>query len=361
MVAIDLASTLVENFDGMLVWTPGIGASYNEATNRQLATTSVPYLRILSDSPLSRFQSMLKTWIALQRVKPAVVHAHSPYAYRSLSHYQKIVPFRSIVHIHIETDPETLRWCFKIPPDLVIACAEFLVPSIDKALRMAGARKTKIVVCQNSVETTRFIPGDRSIARNKLAIKHDALVLLMLANLSPHKGQATIIQAVRHLRDQGHPAAFYMAGVEREGTGYKEELEVLARTLQVRESVHFLGFRKDTELLLQAADFFLLPSEHEGLPLSILEAQAVKIPVLAAPTAGIPEVIEHGVTGYLIPAKDSSGYAKMIAELTKSPTQISRVVDHAYRRAVSEHSRSNYSHRIAEIYGDVLGNASHTR
>jgi len=361
MVAIDLASMLVESFDGMQVWTPEIGASYNEATNRQLATRTVPYLRIFSDRPLARFQSMLKTWIALQRAKPAILHAHSPYAYRSLSHYQKIVPFRSIVHVHIETDPETLRWCFKIPPDLVIACAEFLVPSIDAALRMVGARKTKIVVCPNSVDTTRFIPGDRSIARKKLAMKPDALVLLMLANLSPHKGQTTMIQAVRHLRDQGHPAVAYMAGVEREGTGYQQELELLARTLQVQESVHFLGFRKDTELLLQAADFFVLPSEHEGLPLSILEAQAVKIPVLAAPTAGIPEVIEHGVTGYLVPAKDYNGYANVIAELTKSQSQISRVVDHAYRRVVSEHSRSKYSRRIAEIYCDFLGNASHTR
>ena len=64
--------------------------------------------------------------------------------------------------------------------------------------------------------------------------------------------------------------------------------------------------------LLRAADFFLLPSTHEGLPLSILEAQASGVPVLAAPTAGVPEVVTDGETGFLVPIRSSAALAEKI-------------------------------------------------
>ena len=78
------------------------------------------------------------------------------------------------------------------------------------------------------------------------------------------------------------------------------------------ECVRLLGQRDDANVLLRAADFFLLPSTNEGLPLSILEAQATKVPVLAAPTAGIPEIVRDAETGFLIPATDAPGYAHRI-------------------------------------------------
>jgi glycosyltransferase involved in cell wall biosynthesis len=354
LVAIDLAAALVDTFTGMRVWTPSVGAAFDESEARGLKTKFVPYLRILSDRYGARVQAFLQTWYALAKVRPSIVHAHSPYAYRAISFFQRLLRFRSIVHLHLETDSKALSWCFKTPPDMVVACAEFLVPSIQTALRAVHADKTKVVVRRNSVDTRRFIPGDRLSARQSLAMNPDSKILLMLANLSPHKGQATAIRAVRLLRDRGIPAEGYFAGIDREGAGYQEALRRLAQSLEVEPWVHFLGFRRDTERLLQAADFFILPSEHEGLPLSILEAQAAKIPVLAAPTAGVPEAVQDGNTGYLIPASDAEGYAHTVAKLCESAEHARPVIDRAYEKVQAEYSRASYHRAVSDLYRGYL-------
>lgn len=355
MVAIDLADSLRALFTGMRIWAPSSGAAFDEARRRSIGATSVPYLRILTERSTPRLRAIAKTIGALGSQRPSLIHAHSPYAYRAISLFRQAFRFRSMVHIQLETDPKTLSWCFKNPPDMVVACAEFLVPSIKTALNAVRAEQTKIIVCCNSVETERFVPGSRISARQELGFPSDSLILMMLANLSPHKGQETLIRVVRLLRDRGLPAEAYIAGVDRDHKNYDDTLREFARRLGVGDAVHLLGFRRDTERLLQAANFFLLPSTHEGLPLSILEAQAVRVPVLAAPTAGVPEAVEHERTGYLIPASDADGYAMTIERLLASPSDAERVIDRAQQKVNADYSRANYVQTISGLYQEFLG------
>jgi glycosyltransferase involved in cell wall biosynthesis len=355
MVAIDLADSLRGVFSRMRVWTPSPGAALDEVRRRDIQATSIPYLRILTDRSMARACAFTRAMCALARYRPLLIHAHSPYAYRAISLFQRTFRFRSMVHIHLDTDPKTLSWCFKNPPDMVVACAEYLVPSIQTALNAVGADQTKIIVCRNSVDIERFVPGDRIRARQELGFPTDSIILMMLANLSPHKGQETTIQVVRLLRDRGLPAEAYLAGVDRDHTHYEDALKQLAHRSGVADAIHLLGFRRDTERLLQAADFFLLPSTHEGLPLSILEAQSARVPVLAAPTAGVPEVVEHERTGYLIPACDAQGYAMTIERLWSSPSHAHRVIDRAQEKALAECNRASYVKTISDLYRGFLG------
>jgi glycosyltransferase involved in cell wall biosynthesis len=355
MVAIDLAGSLREAFAGIRVWTPSTGAALDEVRRRDIQATSIPYLGILTERSTARVRAFIRAMCALGRYRPSLIHAHSPYAYRAISLFRRAFRFRSIVHIHLDTDPKTLSWCFKNPPDMVVACAEYLVPSIQTALNAVGADQTKIIVCRNSVDIERFVPGDRNRARRELGFSTDSIILMMLANLSPHKGQDTTIQVVRLLRDRGLPAEAYLAGVDRDQTNYEEDLKQLAHCSGVADAIHLLGFRRDTERLLQAADFFLLPSTHEGLPLSILEAQSVRVPVLAAPTAGVPEVVKHEKTGYLIPAKNAEEYAMTIERLLSSPSHAHRVIDRAQKMVLAECSRATYVRSISDLYRGLIG------
>jgi glycosyltransferase involved in cell wall biosynthesis len=176
-------------------------------------------------------------------------------------------------------------------------------------------------------------------------------LLMVVANLAPHKGQATAIRAVAALRDLGHEVRLWLVGAERsDGAGYLAQLQQLVRELRVDDRVHFAGFRNDVPALLRAADMVLLPSTSEGLPLTILEAQAVRALVLAAPTAGIPEVIEHDRTGYLIDAADAAGYAKQIAELLRSPERALAVTSAAHRHVCDHHDLTAYGDRVLAEY-----------
>ena len=109
-----------------------------------------------------------------------------------------------------------------------------------------------------------------------------------------------------------------------------------------------------TPSFFSAADFLLLPSLKEGLPLSILEAQATKVPVLAAPTAGIPEVIRDAVTGFLIPAADAEAYACRIEQLLAHPDLAQGIAEAAFQRVTREHNWESYCRRVSELYDELL-------
>jgi glycosyltransferase involved in cell wall biosynthesis len=128
----------------------------------------------------------------------------------------------------------------------------------------------------------------------------------------------------------------------------------LTRELGIDERVTFAGFRNDVPQLLEAADMVLLPSTSEGLPLTILEAQAARAIVLAAPTAGIPEVIEHGRTGYLIGAKDAAGYALQIGALLRDASLLQGVVAAAHRHVCDHHGLKSYGDRVLGEYDRLL-------
>ena len=98
-----------------------------------------------------------------------------------------------------------------------------------------------------------------------------------------------------------------------------DPLEKEAFDLGIADNVKFLGFRDDVPSLLQAMDVFALPSLSEGLPLSILEALALQKPVVATNVGGIPEIVEDGATGYLVPLRDPEALADKILLFLRDP------------------------------------------
>jgi glycosyltransferase involved in cell wall biosynthesis len=107
---------------------------------------------------------------------------------------------------------------------------------------------------------------------------------------------------------------------------------------------------------LRASDIFLLPSTNEGLPLSILEAQACRTAVIAAPTAGIPEVVRDNETGFLISAGDVEGYAAAIRRLLLEPDLAFRIVNQAHENVTRHFTWPVYFERLLHLYEEVLQN-----
>jgi glycosyltransferase involved in cell wall biosynthesis len=186
--------------------------------------------------------------------------------------------------------------------------------------------------------------------------------VLMLANLAPHKGQETAIRAVALLKKRGIDVNCWLAGIERGGaTAYTQRLKQLIGQCEVADRVRLLGQRRDASDLLRAADCFLLPSTCEGLPLSVLEAQASAVPVLAAPTAGIPEVIQDGETGFLIAADNPAGYADRLQFLFAQPQLAERVAHAARTQVLANFTWPVYCRRILQLYQEVLGSGVASR
>jgi glycosyltransferase involved in cell wall biosynthesis len=260
-----------------------------------------------------------------------------------------------VAHVQIDEAIANLRWAFRLPPDLIITCARYLVDSVRRALPRSLQESQWIETVPNAVDTRRFHPGDKAGAKQRVGAALSRPLALVVANLAPHKGQETAIRAVATLKQAGVPLECWLAGVERGGgTAYTDRLRTLIAELRVQDCVRLLGQRDDIDLLLRAADFFLLPSQHEGLPLSILEAQATRVPVLAAPTAGVPEIVSDGETGFLISARDADGYADRIRRLLTNPELADQVAERAFVRATRDFTWASHGERIIELYGELL-------
>ena len=126
------------------------------------------------------------------------------------------------------------------------------------------------------------------------------------------KGQDILLEAFAHVRMVCEEAVLWMVGDGPE----EERLRELAGP-----GVVFLGRRGDVPSLLRQADLFALSSRWEGMPLVLLEAMSVGLPVVATAVDGVPEIVSHGITGLLVPPGDAKALAEMMLDCWRDPAR----------------------------------------
>jgi glycosyltransferase involved in cell wall biosynthesis len=352
-VALEIGAFLRRRDEKCDVWIPGKGAAWQEAENLGLPIHAYDGRLPMQRRTLLSAAGNYRIARLLAKRGPGLIHVHAHLHYGALRWGFRWSGLTRVVHVHLEEYGDGLRWALKHPPELIVTCARFLVDQVRRALPEDRKDRQKIAALPNGVDTERFSPGDRACAKARVGAPAKIPLALMLANLAPHKGQETAIRATAILKRRGIPMVCWLAGAERGTQTYTERLRSLVAEMDVSDRVRLLGPRADAPDLLRAADLFLLPSTHEGLPLSLVEAQATKVPVLAAPTGGIPEIVCHGETGLLIPAADATGYADGMVQLLSHADLSHRVTEAAFAQANRQHSWRSYCQRIWELYQDL--------
>ena len=161
---------------------------------------------------------------------------------------------------------------------------------------------------------------DRQAIRLKLGIAQGP-VLVTIGRLTEQKGHRYLLQALPGLLNTWPQLCCLFVG---EGE-LQEALQRMATELGVERACRFVGVRADIADILASADLFVLPSLSEGFPFVLLEALAMGCPVVASRVNGIPELIEEGKTGLLVPARDLQALALAIQELLNDPVAASRM------------------------------------
>lgn len=158
-------------------------------------------------------------------------------------------------------------------------------------------------VIGNFVDTEQFKPS-RSRSPHPKTLLHNSSFRAL-------KRVDDVVRVFASVRERWADARLVLIGDGPE----RPKVEALATALNVRSAVTFIGERADVPALLQASDVFILPSETESFGLAALEALACGVPVIATRTGGLPELVDDGVTGYLLPIGDVAGMAKRVHEL----------------------------------------------
>jgi glycosyltransferase involved in cell wall biosynthesis len=195
--------------------------------------------------------------------------------------------------------------------DRLVSVSEAARESMPRTLR----RKAVVVVHGIDLDTGRMAaldrPDHRQALRRELGTCDDAIVALTVANLRKEKGIDVLLRAAALVRDRGTPVRFVSVGSGPEDAALQEQHAALG----LGDVFRFLGPRSDVISLMAGADMFVLPSRHEGLPVTVMEATSVGMPIIATSVGELPRIFKDGEGGVLVPPEAPEALARAIVEV----------------------------------------------
>jgi glycosyltransferase involved in cell wall biosynthesis len=231
----------------------------------------------------------------------------------------------------------------------------FIALSEDVSARLAseGYPRERIVLIPNSVdlEGLQDMREDPERKQRLLNLPENAIVVGTVAVFKEQKGYPYLIEAAARIRRTRPDVHFLVVGSGPKASEIHRQ--IIERGLEC--AFVCVGQQVDVLPYLAAMDVFVLPSLWEGMPRALMEAMAAGIPAVGTNVSGIRDLIEDGVTGFLVPAGDASSLAEAIMSMLADPVRARGFGEAARRRIQERHSASVSALRHVELYADLLG------
>lgn len=231
--------------------------------------------------------------------------------------------------------------------DAVVGVSGACAADLEQTLRL---RHGAVRVVPNGVPVPR---GDRTKVRAELGLGDADRLLVAVGNLYPVKGHIVLLRALALLVEHGKASGLTVAVAGRGGE--EAALREFARQAGIEANVRLLGYRDDAGDILAGADIYAMPSLSEGLPLALLEAMAVGLPVIASRVGGIPEVAIDGENALLVPPGDPAALGSAIERLIGDRALCARLGRAARQTAERDYTLDAMLDRYEAIYAAISG------
>lgn len=293
---------------------------------------------------------IVELWRLCRRLRPDLVHLNSSKA----GVLGRVAAWLARVPVRLFTahgwafkatggrSATVYRWADRLVAPLTTTVICVSETELRAGLEARVCRRGRSVVIRNGVELGQVAAhGERS-----------QVAVVSVGRLAEPKDFATLVRAT----SMPQPVPF---SLEILGDGPdRHSLEELADALGVAGRVRFLGEVNDVAARLLRADVFVLSSSSEGLPISVLEAMATGLPVVATAVGGLPELVEDGITGFLVPPGDHAALGAAIAELVGEPERRARMGAAGRARAEAQFSIDACRSAHLELYRRLLASAA---
>jgi len=294
----------------------------------------------------------------LRREQVDLIHAHqyTPFSYAVLARLLYRGPAILLTE-HGRHQPDYPRrkrmlanWLFLERRDRVIGVGEAVRQAL---IHNEGIPDRRVSVIYNGIDLSPFpnrVNGHLSV-RQEMGVAEDDFVILQVARLDYLKDHATAIRTLAQVLLRCPRARLVLVGEGPE----LQTIQDLVRQHHVESSVRLLGLRKDVPRLLPAADLFLLTSISEGIPLTVIEAMAAGLPVVATRVGGLPEVVEEGNSGLLAPAGNDAALAEKIVQLAEDRQRRQEMGRCGRQTALERFSEKQMHAQYERLYQEMLG------
>ena len=228
---------------------------------------------------------------------------------------------------------------FCVSGDLVEVCRKYGVPS------------SRCVLLENGIEHDLFQrQRTPAVARKELGFHPDRLLIGAAGRLSPEKGFDLLIRAVDRLLKDGLEVQLKIVG---EGVEF-DSLQKLVQELHQEDRIELLGYRSDLKQLYEAFDIYALSSFREGLPNVLLEAMAMRVPVVATAVNGVPRLVQHQENGLLIPPGSVESLYEALKQLIENPQLRNRYAFAGRETIEKRYSFAGRMRRLGALYDELL-------
>jgi glycosyltransferase involved in cell wall biosynthesis len=292
----------------------------------------------------------------LKRLRPDVVHAHDPHAV-AMAALASSVGAASIgpgtpaivaarrVDFHLKGNSFS-RWKYR-QVDCFIAASE----AIRQMLLADGVPPDRTVTVHEGIDLEHVLAAPPVDVHATFWLPHQAPVIANVAALVAHKGQRHLVDAA-HLVVRDVPDARFVIFGEGE---LRDALERQIRDYHLEKHVLLPGFRTDVLGCLKTVDIFAMSSVSEGLGTSLLDAMACARPIVATRVGGIPELVDDGVNGLLVPPRDERSLAAALVRLLSDSALRQRMGEAGSARVRERFTLERMVRETASVYARVAG------
>ncbi len=286
----------------------------------------------------------LGSWLRRRRID--ILHMHDPHAHSIGLLACLMAPrVRKVVSRRIDRRPRRSllsRYKYTVPDIQYVAVSE----AVRIVMLESGIAADAVRTVHSGVDLARIDGVQETVS----VFPAGARVIGTVGHLDGYKGHRYLLQAMSHLQQVEPRACLVIVGEGR----LRAELEAEAADLGLSGSVCFTGFRRDVLALIRGFEIFVFPSTLEALGTSVLDAMALRKPVVATRAGGIPESVQDGATGLLVPPGDACALAEALCSLLRQPER-GRAFGEAGRRRVERFfTVERMGAANLKVYHDVL-------
>lgn len=314
--------------------------------------------------PLYDIIAVFKIFSIIKRERCTIVHTHSSKPGFSGRIAAKLAGVPIVIHsIHgfpfHDFMPRPIEMFFIVIEKLLSKLSDCLITvsklNMKKAIMLRISEEEKFVNIYSGICFKKFTKrNDKHRIKKKFNIPVKSPVIGMIGRLSEQKAPEYLLYAAPQILTQ-HPESIFLIVGDGEK---KHSLIQLSKKLNIDDHVKFLGNRDDIPDILSMMDVFVLPSLWEGLGRSLTEAMYFGIPVVATQVEGVPELVEHGRTGYLIQPRDCEALSEYVVQLLDDKTLRKRMGQLGKQKVTEDFSADRMVAQIDQLYIDRLSQIS---